>query len=310
MAMFTKILMPTDFSVNAQQAMRYATMLAKKLNSHLTLLHVMTVHEEDPYNPVHNFPDLKDFYDHIEKTATSQLENIEIDVEHYHTEAIRGISPADEIIKYADEHDFDLIIMGTHGRAAIAHFLMGSVAERVVRHARCPVITVAHQEREIYGIPKIQKIVIPIDFSDFSRKVLEYSLKLAGAFGAQIDLVHVIDQRVHPSYYIVGQEYFMTVEPDLPEKALNTLKEFVAGVLPSGVEVTYNILEGVPHDEVVTYAEKKRIDLIMMTTHGLSGLEKMLIGSTTEKVVRKSHCPVFTVNSHLFENPEDSKDEI
>jgi nucleotide-binding universal stress UspA family protein len=300
MATFTKILMPTDFSVNAQQALRYASMLAKKLDSDLTLLHVMTVHEEDPYNPVHNFPDLQDFYDHVEKSATSHLESIELDVNHYHTETVRGISPADEIIKYANEHGFDLIIMGTHGRAAIAHFLMGSVAERVVRHAGCPVITIAHQEKELYGIPKIARIAIPIDFSDFSKKVLKYSLNLARVFGARIDLLHVIDQRVHPSYYIVGQEYFMTIEPDLPEKALKTLREFVAGAVPDDVEVTYNILEGVPHDEIVAFATNEGTDLIMMTTHGLSGLEKMLIGSTTEKVVRKSRCPVFTVNSHLF----------
>jgi len=92
----------------------------------------------------------------------------------------------------------------------------------------------------------------------------------------------------------------MTIEPDLPEKALKTLREFVAGAVPDDVEVTYNILEGVPHDEIVAFATNEGTDLIMMTTHGLSGLEKMLIGSTTEKVVRKSRCPVFTVNSHLF----------
>jgi nucleotide-binding universal stress UspA family protein len=301
MKTYKKILMPTDFSQNAQQALRYASMIAKKLDADLTLLHVLTVHELDPHNIEHNFPDIGDFYAHMERATNAHLDNIDINFDHYHTETIRGISPADEIIKYADKNEFELIIMGTHGRSAISHFLMGSVAERVVRHAPCPVITVAHQEKETYRLPTINKIVLPIDFSEFSKQVVEYAVDLAKVFDAKIEFLHILDQRVHPSYYIVGHDFFLTAEPELPEKALKTLQEFISDISPSGVVFSYAVQEGVPHNGILEFAESVDADLIMMTTHGLSGLEKMLIGSTTEKVVRKANMPVFTINAHLFE---------
>ena len=76
---------------------------------------------------------------------------------------VRGISPAEEIVNYADSNEAALIVMGTHGRSALGHFLIGSVAEKVVRHAKCPVLTISHQEKEMYELPAIKSILVPIE---------------------------------------------------------------------------------------------------------------------------------------------------
>ncbi|NIR49055.1 universal stress protein [candidate division KSB1 bacterium] len=299
MAKIEHILMPTDFSESANQALRYGVMLADKLGSVLTLFHVICLHQDDRFSEEQHFPDLRELYGKMEKNAILKMDEFTFEYDNVQVNklTIRGISPAEEIVNYALLNDVDLIVMGSHGRSGITHFLIGSVAEKVVRHANCPVLTVAHQKQEMYSFPKLKSILMPMDFSKYSKQALPYAFELAEIFGASLKLLHVIDQRVHPSYYVMGEQSIFRVYPDLLDKSMAKLKEFVSDEIPEHIKAQFHVREGNPYSEIVKFGKNDDIDLIVMATHGLSGLEKLLIGSTTEKVVRKADRPVFTVKA-------------
>ena len=143
--MFKRILVPTDFSAPSDAALDYARGVATRFGASLHLLHVA----EDPYRALYSaevfVPEMEGLRDEILGDATGRLNDrlSETDTTALHAtvDAIIG-TPADSIVEYAGGHEIDLIVMGTHGRGGMSHLLMGSVAERVVRTAPCPVLTV------------------------------------------------------------------------------------------------------------------------------------------------------------------------
>ncbi len=143
--MFARILVPIDFSAPSDAALEYARTVATRFGASLHLLHVA----EDPYRALYSaevyVPEMEGLRDQILADATSRLKNrlqsSDIRELNATAEAVIG-TPAGSIVEYAGAHDIDLIVMGTHGRGGMSHLLMGSVAERVVRTAPCPVLTV------------------------------------------------------------------------------------------------------------------------------------------------------------------------
>jgi len=143
--MFKRILVPIDFSPPSDAALEYARSIAARYGASLQLLHVA----EDPYRAFYSaevfVPQIEGLRDEILNETCGQLRDRlrPSDVTEFHAtaESIIG-TPAGSIVEYADGHDVDLIVMGTHGRGGMSHLLMGSVAERVVRTASCPVLTV------------------------------------------------------------------------------------------------------------------------------------------------------------------------
>jgi nucleotide-binding universal stress UspA family protein len=152
MITLNKILVATDFSEPSEAALNYGRELASHFGTKLHVLHVTQnsyVNTFGAQNWVAIAPDLQQ---QIEEDARRRLTDLLIDSDKSDPETIPVIltasSPALAIIDYAKEHSIDLVVMGTHGRGAIAHLVMGSVAERVVRFAPCPVLTVRHPEHE------------------------------------------------------------------------------------------------------------------------------------------------------------------
>lgn len=142
--MFTRILVPVDFNAPSDGALDYARALAARFEASLHLLHVV----EDPYRAVYAaevyVPELEGLRDDLIADATGRLKDRlrPSDLEHLTTvDAVIG-TPAWSIVEYAAAHDINLIVMGTHGRGGMSHLLMGSVAEKVIRMATCPVLTV------------------------------------------------------------------------------------------------------------------------------------------------------------------------
>ncbi|MBC7815921.1 MAG: universal stress protein [Planctomycetaceae bacterium] len=148
MITFKRILVPTDFSENSEVAGKYARAMAEAFHADLHLMHVL----EEPYvtavDPA-SFVPAPSFYEEIETETRARLVRLLADWEplqpHVEIVSSRG-SPFVEILRYAKEHGIDLIVLGTHGRGPIAHMLMGSVAETIVRKAPCPVLTVRHPQ--------------------------------------------------------------------------------------------------------------------------------------------------------------------
>jgi len=145
-----RILVPTDFSEPSAAAVKYAKAFAEAFGASLHVLHVL----EDPFifaPTSEGYAAPPEFYADMEKNARDRLGTVlsDADLKKLKTQlALKKGSPFVEIVRYAKSEDIDLIVMGTHGRGPIAHMLMGSVAERVVRKAPCPVLTVRNPEHE------------------------------------------------------------------------------------------------------------------------------------------------------------------
>ena len=147
MIVLKQILVPTDFSETSEVALRYAKAFADTFQAALHLLHVI----EDTLIYAWEIPDPATIRESIEKNVRARLDRVltKDEREQYRARLVTVTgSPFVEIVRYAQEQDIDLIVMGTHGRGLIAHMLLGSVAEKVVRKAPCPVLTVRHPEHE------------------------------------------------------------------------------------------------------------------------------------------------------------------
>jgi nucleotide-binding universal stress UspA family protein len=205
---------------------------------------------------------------------------------------VRNVSPAAGILDFLDANLTDLVVMGTHGRSPLSHFLLGSVAERIVRHANCPVLTVGHARKNYH--PHYKNILIPFDFSKQSKQAVRLGVALANQFKATVKVLHILEQEVHPAYFDNWRKTVDLTLPEIKEDARLSLEETLADETMEGVEFCVQAGGGKAHREIARFSKEHNIDLIIMATHGLSGLEHVLVGSTTERVVRIAQCPVLT----------------
>jgi nucleotide-binding universal stress UspA family protein len=208
---------------------------------------------------------------------------------------LRDVAAAPAIVRYSREYHIDLIVMGTHGREGLSRKLMGSVSEEVVRLAPCTVFTVREQIAFKPLGEHLESITVPVDFSDHARAALHYAKALARSFGARLDVVHVIEEHLHPAFYNTGVFSIYDIEPDIERKVLDELKKLVNDVGGPSPETQFIVRYGHPVQEILDWLEAQKSDLLVIATHGLSGLDRAVLGSVTGRVVRQAPCPVITV---------------
>jgi nucleotide-binding universal stress UspA family protein len=287
--MFTRILVPTDFSKPSDAALSHARSLAVSMGARLHVLHVvdnlfLRAVLDDPCD--------------YETAALRQLED-RVPVEDREATAVlaveRSDEPAAEIIRYARTHGVDLIVMGTHGRGRVAHLLLGSVAERVARTAPCPVLTM-HEAAPPAGIGAV-RILVPTDFSPSADAALGYARRLAAKVRGSVRLLHVIDQPVSGRSF--GSE--LAVPEPTREEQTATPRIYLAQRMlvdkRSRVKIDCEVVFGSSDTTIAAYAADNGFDLIVMGTRGRSGLAHLLMGSVAESVIRTAGCPVVTVRS-------------
>ncbi len=290
----SKILVPIDSSPFSDYAIDYAIFLSQKYGAEITLFHVIVLYEADVDEEVH-VKQLEEIVKRKEQNTSGLMDrhqqkfvdkNLKIS-----SHIMRGISPPNSILEYCEKHKFDLIIMGTHGRTGIKNWIYGSVAEKVVRLSKTAVLTLHKSPESI----QINKIIVPVDFSDNSRDGIENAVKIAKDFDAEVEFIHIIEQQLQPSFHVVGIESIFAINPDLKKITSEKLEEFCN---INDAKSTFTVLEVAAHQSIADYAEESGADLIIMSTHGYTGLDHLLIGSTTERVVRVAGCPVLTVGRH------------
>jgi len=300
MLQLQKILFPTDFSKCAEQALAQAVFLAEKYGAEIHVLHVITIFEDQPSVVSNEIAETKEMVRKLEDIAEKQLNKL-LDSHSSNdikiiTEIKRGLSAAPAILEYVSDKQTDLIVMGTHGRRGLGHLLLGSAAEEVVRLAPCPVFTI-RELKEPKPAMQVNNILVPIDFSNHSEKALAYASEIAQSYNAQLQLLHIIEETMHPAFSVTGKSSIFDLVPgikdDSRKRAEKILKEFVSDKVKSKVFIQ----GGRAANDIIKFAKENSTDLIVIATHGLTGLEHMLLGSVTEKVVRMAHCPVFTVKS-------------
>jgi nucleotide-binding universal stress UspA family protein len=289
--MFARILVATDFSAPSEAAFAYGRSLAESTGASLHVLHVvdnmfMRAVLANPRD--YETAALRQMQDRMPAQAGGPTAVLAVE---------RSDEPADEITSYARLHEIELIVMGTHGRGRMAHLLLGSVAETVARTAPCPVLTM----REAAPAPGADgfRILVPTDFSPCSDAALGYAKRIAARLRGSICLLHVFEHSaVAPS---PGSELFIPEPPQMrQERAANAQSQLARRVLAdsrSRVKVTTDVLFGPTGAMITAYAGDHGFDVIIMGTHGRTGLAHLLMGSVAESVIRTAPCPVLTVKS-------------
>lgn len=300
--MIKRILLATDFSRWARRAEDYACALACSWKASLT---VLSVAEFPPgLNP--DYPVNQQYLADLLKQASSQLADLKVRAKGrgiaVTTRVATGI-PSEEAITAAGAEDSDLLVVGTRGKTGLAHVLLGSTAERVIRGAPCPVLTVREEQAEGEdegGSSRpvtVERILVPVDFSDCSLDALEYATVVAQQAKASLTLLHVLE----PVSY--GLDFAFThvgTREQVRELWTKRLEELTAVLKTTHVPVESQLRGGLPSDSILDYAKTRPCDLIVMGTHGRRGVSHALSGSVAEAILRKAHCPVLTVRSLKF----------
>jgi len=301
-----KILFPTDFSDLSSDALAYALFLARKYKAELHMLHIVVMHTEDPHNPDHHFPDDAAIRDKLSRLIKAQLstDTAKNDLTIKHVQ-LRNISAASAVVDYAEEQDIDLIVMSTHGRRGLRNLLLGSTAAEVVRTAPCSILTIRRHENVVPGY--IRNVLVPTDFSEPAAEALAVARDVASRYEADLQVLHVFEDVIHPAFYNMGKMSIKDLQPDIEERTVETMKKLLTSAPGPEVTAEYYVLEGHAGRDIPRFAEEHDSDLVVISTHGLSGLEQLLIGSVTEKVVRRTECPVLVVKTFKKSLLEQSK---
>jgi nucleotide-binding universal stress UspA family protein len=146
---------------------------------------------------------------------------------------------------------------------------------------------------------EIKKILVPIDFSDYSKNSLKYAVNFANQFNSEITLIYVVEPVIYPPDFSMGQIAIPSVNAEWDLKAKEELEKLGKQEIPESIKVSIKIRTGKPFLEIIDTAAEENVDLIIIATHGHSGVEHILFGSTAEKVVRKSPCPVLTLREPI-----------
>lgn len=284
-----RVLFPTDYSATAESAFIQAAFIAERFGAELHVLNVVVKGRAlppatmlDPAVPPVSMTG-RGIY---QKAWAHGVPVIQSERD--------APSAAQGILSYAAEHEVDLIVLGTHGRRGINRLLLGSVAEQVVRQATVPVYTVRLSlSPNLHHRPR--NIVAPVDFSPHSRLSLLYAGQLARAYGGVVQVLHIVEETVLPQVY--GVEPVSPSAQTVIDHSVLALREMVSELELTDVAGPGHVLVGHSALGIVEFARHHDVDLIVIGTHGRSGLARFVLGSVTEKVIRMASCPVFTVRS-------------
>jgi nucleotide-binding universal stress UspA family protein len=216
----------------------------------------------------------------------------------------QGTSAANQILQQANAMHADLLTIGTHGRSGFDRFVLGSVAEKVLRRADCPVLTVpAHAPETVPVAPVVfKRILCPIDFSDSSMHALNFAMSLAEEADASLTVLHVmvydLDIEAPEMYETVLADRRLSVT-DYRRRCEEYSRERLRAAVPEtvGAYCTVEVLlaTGKPYREILRVAAEQQADLIVMGVQGRGAADLMVFGSTTQHVVRQATCPVLTM---------------
>jgi nucleotide-binding universal stress UspA family protein len=290
-----KILFATDGSQGSARAEAYACALAQSWGASLT---VMSVLEFPPgMNPDYAVNRL--YLDELMQETTTRLVDVTARAGGLGLLAQSRIAtgiPSEEVLAVAGAEDADLVVVGTRGKTGLEHVLLGSTAERIIRMAPCPVLTVPAGKQRAGECQKatVTSMLVPIDFSECSLDALEYGALIARRANVSMKLLHVLE----PMSYGLDLTLPHIAQRESSKIAITKrLSDFVSALSPLGLVSDFLISGGLPADSILDAARAQSVDVIVMGTHGRRGLSHALFGSVAESVLRRSSCPILTVRS-------------
>ena len=293
------ILCTTDFSDFSNHAIPYGVALAKEFDAKLYICHVIdlssiAIYGEFQLNPV-------DQQNRIRKQAAEQLDQI-IGEQPVQWEPVISVGhTADEVSRLVEEKKMDLVISATRGRSGLKRLILGSVTERLMRVLPCPLLVVHSPEHEfvnpISQEIRLKKILVGCDFSPDSDMAFQHALSLAQEFEADLHLAHVVEPSVSSELLKPDKVLSTEIQQGLHQRFTEKLIDMIPEEARNWCTPETRILEGQSYDALVKYAETNEMDMIVLGVRGHGLVKTLLLGSTTDRVVRQTTCPVLSVSA-------------
>jgi nucleotide-binding universal stress UspA family protein len=293
-----RILCATDLSDFSNSAVIQAIGMAKAFGSRLSICHVIDLPMVSMHGTAFVYPE--DTIDEMKVGAMDQIKGLVKD-SALDWEAVVETGPVSSTLcRLAVEKQADIAIVCTHGRTGLKRLFLGSVTERLLRTITCPLLVVtppektARMEKQFKGFG-FKQIMVGCDFSADSGRAVEYGFSLAQEFEAAIHLVHVVEPFVYRDTMLPNSlktEAFTEATTDCNRR----LKGLVPEDATNWCKVEIACKAGKPFQVLKSYAEANQIDLIVLGVRGHSLVETLLLGSTTDRVIRNVACPVLSVS--------------
>jgi len=299
---FQRILCPTDFSSFAGRALDHAALIARLDASELEVLHVFPIVMPVP-NDVTYTPTIVRLDDRMRRELGEQLRQF------VQASPVTGVptrdflgegDPANGILERARTWQADLIVMGTHGLRGFDRWILGSVTQRILRKATCPVLTVPPADSASSGrtVPRFERILCAVDLGEHSEATLARAHALARASDATLLVAHVMEGehlREDPSGARVTLPFLVEMRAAIEARARGVEESLVPGEIEDVGGIERILVQGRAHDEILRIAAERRADLIVMGVHRRRLLELPFFGSTAQHVLQRAECPVLTV---------------
>ncbi|AGB39307.1 universal stress protein [Natronococcus occultus] len=269
------VLLATDGSDLAAAAAEHGLAVADRFGAAVRVVSVADENLGEPDRARH-----REFVDRIERDAHEDGLST--------TTSVRSGQPSRELLADADEHDVGLIVMATHGRTGLRRWLLGSVAIAVVREAHCPVLTVNPTAADAASASEIEDVLIATDGRPGVEAAVDSGLEFAAAYGARVHAVSVVDD-VHSHTSVV-----LEALEDVAERSTTAVAERASG---RGLETQRAIERGTPHREIVDYATDRSVDLVVVGTESRTGLDRVVAGSVSQRVIGTAPVPVVSVRT-------------
>lgn len=289
MLVVNKILIARDFSDASTRVLRHGLALAAQMQAQLHVLHV-TDRADQPYSA----RDLPAVRDDLQAAGVASEEDLL-------AVPIVGVSRkeggvVDTIHQYAETEEIDLIALGTHGREGAGRLWRGSVAEAVIRGAKRPVLTVrGDEEGQTVSPGHIERILVPIDVAEYVPETGKVAVEWARLYNAQVDLLHVVPGASPPAPDQTDDAGEAEEGPE--RRARRALMDIGRTVSALGVPMEVHVRTGTPGPTITNFIEARGTHLVVMSTHGRTGVERFFLGSVAEAVIRHGTCPVLTIRA-------------
>ncbi len=290
-----RLILTTDFSDCSEHAFSPAAAIARRAGAEIDLVNVAGALPPFAFGHTGAATTLDAFHRESEARLAEVARRPVFDGLSVHCHVLDGFGP-EAIDEFHDEVGQDLVVTATHGHAGLKRLVLGSFAERVVRLVKCPALVFRGDSEATDFAPR--RILFSHDFSQLSAAALPRLRSLATEFDARIFALHVVNAELYPpSAFWVGTAVSDQAPPyweNAEERARDELEQIISAEL-SDFEAAPVVATGAPGHEIVASAIESDCDLILLSTHGHTGLTRTLLGSVAERVVREAKCSVMTV---------------
>jgi nucleotide-binding universal stress UspA family protein len=289
------ILCPIDFSEFSIRAYHYALSVAEHYRARLVAQHIVEFSRYPYAQYVASTGDFAAFCYGLRDGGKQKLSEFVKAHTHKNIQpelVVHDGAAPDCILSIAQERKADLIVMGTHGRRGFDRLVLGSVTDRVMRKAPCPVLAISNlphesmtEDGEQRQVHHLNRILFCTDFSENSERALRYAISLMDEYDAELVLLHVLEQG--PS---------LAKSKTAIAKATEHLDKLVAPGTRKTLKIKTVVRTGKPYQQVIQLVTEMQIDMVVMGVRGRGALDQAVFGSTTYRVLQLGQCPVLAVS--------------